>query len=90
MRFILVLLAILAAGPLAAQTDVVEDITAELVAEGYVLLDRRNTLLGRTQIVVRLGDEVREIVIDPNTGEILRDLPRPATDVDALPEPAAD
>lgn len=79
MRFIFALLFTLFTVPVAAQTDVVAGLVEELKADGYVVLDQRGTLLGRTQIVVRRDDEIREIVINPNSGEILRDLSRPAT-----------
>ena len=33
----------------------------------------RRTLLGRVRILARRGDQVREIVLDPRNGTILRD-----------------
>ncbi|QIK41864.1 hypothetical protein [Pontivivens nitratireducens] len=90
MRFIFALLFTLFTVPVAAQTDVVAGLVEELKADGYVVLDQRGTLLGRTQIVVRRDDEIREIVINPNSGEILRDLPRAATAEDDMPASDAD
>lgn len=62
-------------GPALAQTYEL-DITAQLRAQGYQNITLSHTWLGRTRIVALLGSDLREIVIDPNTGEILRDLSR--------------
>jgi hypothetical protein len=52
------------------------DISAQLRAQGYQNITLSHTWLGRTRIVATLGGDLREIVFDPNTGEILRDLSR--------------
>lgn len=59
-------------------------VTRQLQAQGYTSVDSSYTWLGRLRIFARQGDLRREIVINPNTGEILRDLeqvvPRYASD----------
>jgi hypothetical protein len=62
-------------GPALAQTYEL-DIAAQLREQGYQNITLSHTWLGRTRIVALLGSDLREIVLDPNTGEILRDLSR--------------
>lgn len=62
----------------AARADSMEDsIVRQLHDQGYTSVDVRRTLLGRLLIVAEGGDQVREIVINPSTGEIMRDYLRP-------------
>lgn len=68
-------LTLLTLGPAFAQTYEL-DITAQLREQGYQNITLSHTWLGRTRIVALLGSDLREIVLDPNTGEILRDLSR--------------
>lgn len=78
MRNLILIVAALSAltlGPACAQTYLL-DITAQLRAQGYQNITLSQTWLGRTRIVALLGSDLREIVLDPNTGEILRDLSR--------------
>ena len=56
--------------------DYEADIMAQLQGQGYQGITLSHTWLGRTRIVAMLGGDLREIVFDPNTGEILRDLSR--------------
>lgn len=49
-------------------------IVQQLRKQGYGDILVSNTWLGRTRIVGQSEDGVREIIIDPRTGEILRDL----------------
>lgn len=51
-----------------------DDIVAQLKQQGYVDLHTETTWLGRSRITGRTADGSREIVLNPNTGEILRDL----------------
>ncbi|MFM2388643.1 MAG: hypothetical protein RLZZ437_198 [Pseudomonadota bacterium] len=51
-----------------------EQIVQQLRQQGYSGITVSNTWLGRTRIVARSGNGSREIIIDPRTGEILRDL----------------
>ena len=56
--------------------DYEADIMAQLQGQGYQGITLSHTWLGRTRIVAMLNGDLREIVFDPNTGEILRDLSR--------------
>lgn len=56
--------------------DYEADIMAQLQGQGYQGITLSHTWLGRTRIVAMLDGDLREIVFDPNTGEILRDLSR--------------
>ena len=60
------------ATPLAAQT-VEESILSQLSDQGFSEFETRRTLLGRIRIVAYGNGLIREIVINPTTGEILRD-----------------
>ena len=65
--------AVLTAGGAQAQT-VVDSIVRQLERQGYREVAVSRTLLGRAIIVGRRGSRSREIVVNPRTGEILRDL----------------
>lgn len=56
---------------------IVDQVTDQLRAQGYSTIELHRTLLGRTRIVAINGDGSREIIINPNSGEILRDLWEP-------------
>lgn len=60
------------AGAVRAQSPE-EQIVAGLIEQGYTLVYRDRTWLGRIWLVVENGDIRREIVFNPGTGEILRD-----------------
>lgn len=90
-------LATLVAAPAPAQVqalplvqDSAEDaILAGLQAQGFHLVERSRTWLGRVRLIVENGSVRREIVFYPGTGEILRDYAeRLAADRDA-PAPVA-
>lgn len=49
-------------------------VVAQLRAQGYGQITSAHTLLGRVRIVAILGDTQREIILNPRTGEILRDV----------------
>ena len=61
------------AGSVQAQ-DLVGGITDQLRGLGFEQIDVKQTLLGRTRIVARSAEGQREIILNPNTGEILRDF----------------
>lgn len=54
--------------------DFAATIVSELRAQGFREIETEQTWLGRTKIVASGTDGKREIVVNPNTGEILRDL----------------
>lgn len=60
-------------------TPVLADVYAsavvqQLEAEGFRDISTERTWLGRMRIVGESGDGQREIIINPNNGEVLRDL----------------
>lgn len=64
--------ALIAAGP--AQAAYEQDLIQQLKSQGYSGITVSSTLLGRTRIIARKKGGVREIILNPRTGEILRDL----------------
>jgi hypothetical protein len=70
-----VIVAGLLGGPVHA-TVTQEQIVAELRAEGYTRIEIRRTLLGRTRITATSPIYDREIILNPATGVIMRDLLR--------------
>jgi uncharacterized membrane protein YgcG len=70
-------------GPLlstaVAAQGFISSIITQLRDQGFEEIRQERTLLGRIRIVATRSDGEREIIINPNTGEILRDLWRPTT-----------
>lgn len=56
-----------------------EDLIAQLTKMGFLEFEVETTWLGRVVIIATRGDGVREIVLNPRTGEILRDVWRPTS-----------
>ncbi|MGV8987528.1 MAG: hypothetical protein ACOH2H_14745 [Cypionkella sp.] len=50
-----------------------DDVVAQLSRQGFTTITRNSTWLGRVQIQAERKDGHREIVLNPRTGEILRD-----------------
>jgi hypothetical protein len=68
-------LALLVALPLPAAAEAPLDrLLKDLRRAGFAEVTVTATLLGRMRIVAEGGDGVREIVLNPRTGEVLRDL----------------
>lgn len=64
----------LTAAPALAQTpSVVDQVIAQLKSQGYTKITMGRTFLGRTRIVAQNDEMRREIIINPATGEVLRD-----------------
>lgn len=82
MRKLLIIVALWAgfAGAVWART-IEEQLFANLRAQGYVIVEQGYTFLGRLRVLAQLGDMRREIVINPGTGEILRDYAFAAPEV---------
>jgi|LauGreDrversion4_2_1035121.scaffolds.fasta_scaffold981847_2 hypothetical protein len=57
-----------------ARADYVESVSAQLQRQGYVQISVSSTLLGRARIVAESKAGYREIIMNPRTGEILRDV----------------
>lgn len=73
-RFLLAATAFTLLSTTAARADYVEDIVKWLQKEGYGDIDVTRTLLGRIRIVAVKDGQQRELVCNPRTGEILRDV----------------
>ncbi|MEP2534233.1 hypothetical protein [Shimia sp.] len=58
--------------PAVAETRV-EAITRQLASQGYTDIEVSRTFLGRVQIEANRGGLEREIILNPRSGEILRD-----------------
>lgn len=72
-RFALILSVGLLASPLAAQ-DVGSQISQQLQEQGYKDVSISKTWLGRLRIEANSEEQTREIIVNPRTGEILRDF----------------
>lgn len=71
---------ILAAGQVSAQTkSLTASIEKQLRQQGYSTIVVSTTWLGRTQIEATSPSQKREIVLNPRTGEILRDYWHPVS-----------
>jgi len=73
----LLLLSLATIGLLATQAmaqSVAEQISRQLRDQGFGQVTISQTWLGRTRIIGKSGDGQREIILNPKTGEILRDL----------------
>lgn len=65
-------------GPRAAYSQtqaIVDRVVADLRRQGYTDFEVRRTLLGRVIIEAEGPGRKREVVLNPHTGEILRDIP---------------
>lgn len=58
----------------AVAASFAEQIVSQLRAQGFGDILVETTWLGRTRILAERRDLRREIILNPNTGEILRDL----------------
>ena len=73
-RFLtLVAAAAVAAAPVFAE-DMVAGIIRQLEDQGFDTVTTERTLLGRVRIMAVSQDGLREIILNPRSGEILRDL----------------
>jgi hypothetical protein len=62
------------AAPLRAAIAPEERVFRSVREQGYRIIYRERTWLGRIRILAVKGDYLREVVIGPGTGEVLRDL----------------
>jgi hypothetical protein len=78
---------------LALAMTIEEQVRSSLTEQGYEIIEEGYTFLGRLRIVAVRGDIRREIVVDPRTGEILRDYAevwlRPGSGEDGASNPGA-
>ena len=76
-RILFILVLAFAPAPALADAAGVRDrIVAQLRDDGYSEIRMSRTLLGRMRFVATRADAEREIVVNPNTGVILRDYIR--------------
>ncbi len=61
-------------GQAAYANGFVDAIVKQLKRQGFIELRVENTWLGRVRIVGHTAEGTREIIVNPNSGEILRDL----------------
>ena len=73
-RFLLGLGCSVALAGHAAAATFQDAVVAQLRDQGYSDIVVERTLLGRIRIVAVLGDTRREIILNPRTGEVLRDV----------------
>ncbi|MFL4472196.1 hypothetical protein ACERZ8_20775 [Tateyamaria armeniaca] len=66
------LLSVVLSGP-ALSGPIEDSVVRQLSEQGFSRIEVSRTWLGRSRIVSRRGDLVREIILNPLTGEILRD-----------------
>ncbi|MES2914202.1 MAG: hypothetical protein V4753_03685 [Pseudomonadota bacterium] len=79
-EFLYGLAAGVAFGAPAMADGVADSIIRQLKRLGFRTVSQERTLLGRIRIVAKRGDGQREIIVNPKTGEILRDLWMPVAD----------
>jgi len=72
--FLLLTSAAAASVAFPAHADYVNSVRDQLSQQGYRQISVSSTLLGRTRIVAKSKSGTREIIMNPRTGEILRDL----------------
>ncbi|QTN35019.1 hypothetical protein [Cognatishimia activa] len=70
----------------ASAAPTVEEIIAQLEAQGYTDVSVSRTWLGRIRIEAESGTHEREIVFNQRTGEILRDFWEELEDDDEVEE----
>lgn len=68
------LVACLVAGRPVLAADFADAVVAQLQEQGYERIETEVTWLGRVRIVAERDNGSREIILNPRTGEILRDL----------------
>lgn len=59
-----------------------DDVAARLLREGYRITYRKRTWLGRVRFKAQKGKTIREVVVDPTSGEVLRDYSESASSRD--------
>ncbi|UYO00376.1 MAG: hypothetical protein KIT02_03920 [Devosia sp.] len=73
-QFLIALTGLTFAFPQMAHADYVDSVVAQLEAQGYRDIEITRTLLGRVRVLATHAQGVRELVINPRTGELLRDV----------------
>ena len=84
-EFLTVLATAAALGSPALAQDYVDRVVRQLRAQGFRSVVQERTLLGRVRILATSRDGRREIILNPRTGEILRDLWLPTAGATSQP-----
>lgn len=72
MKYVLIIVMLIFSNPASAQGF--EDVlVTKMKNDGYRLVERKKSLLGRVILEFRSNKLERQIIIKPNTGEIIRD-----------------
>ena len=80
MRTFLLILC-LSLAPVAAVAQTIEEqLTDQLIAQGYDDITFSRTLLRRLRVVAISETDERELILNPTTGQILRDRSKPLTE----------
>lgn len=79
---VVVLALMISFAPGSSRADVAGDAVQFLEAQGYEVVRLERTILGRIRIEAERGELRREMVLDRNSGEVLRDLIREQSDLD--------
>jgi hypothetical protein len=64
---------LLLSSPVLAAASHEDEVARTLVGQGFAITGRSRTLLGRVRFTAAKGETQREVVVDPSSGEILRD-----------------
>ena len=74
--------------PELANSQSVKDLIKGLKEEGFTYFEVKRTFLGRVRIVAISAFEIREIIMNATTSEVLRDLARGNPETLPNPEPS--
>ena len=77
-HFLICIAASLAMAGAVQAASFADDVIAQLTRQGFASFTSESTWLGRVRITAQRDGGVREIVLNPRTGEILRDIWSPA------------
>lgn len=72
--------------PLTVQAVTEADLIASLEQEGFSVVERERTFLGRVRILAVGPEGTREVILNPRNGKVLRDLFRRQEPLPAEPE----
>lgn len=72
-RRLLPAMALMIAASSASADELVDQVTSQLAQQGYSEIHITRTFLGRIRIEASADGQYREIILNPRTGEILRD-----------------
>lgn len=73
-RYILAVLLAVLSTPATAQANPSDEIVQALLSRGYRIILQERTWLGRERVVAETSTRRRELVFNPETGEIMRDF----------------